>query len=272
MGIFDNRKRKPEEKETNKTWEPLKDVKAEKDVKTEKDVKKIAKKEPPLSIMDPSLEFEMMYGLDDSNSVVKQQAADTKSVAKPKADAESKDGKPFFPKTLYKRLVNKKLTIILVENTTEVAKEKEMVLQIINSFVKSDLVCIINYSDTVQQSEIIDISTLAKQNVVYGEKMGDKACLFDALGVLNQLVQSKYLITEEKEKEKVRIDHIEIIGIGTCTDNGSKASKEDALNNFFLATSKVEVLTKYFCLTEDYFLNAAEIGFHSIGSMNRTYQ
>ena len=76
---------------------------------------------------------------------------------------------------------------------------------------------------------------------------------------------------EEKETERVRINEIHIIGIGNCKENGSKISKEVALKYFKRVVNKKNVTTKYFCLSENSFVNAAEVGFHSIGAIYRKY-
>lgn len=218
-------------------------------------------------VIDPNLEFQMLNGMEykDPNTKHKITTSDVQN-KKIAPDEKQKGIVKIFPP--YKRLVNKKLTIVLMENTTKVAKQKEKVLQIANNIMKTDLICFINYCDTVEISEIgnnnLDIS--------YVKVLGDKACLFDALIEAEKLVSSKYLTIEEKETERVCIDSIEIIGIGTCTDNASKASKEDALSSFFEISRKQKVATKYYCLTDEYFLNAAEIGFRSIGSILRNYQ
>ena len=77
---------------------------------------------------------------------------------------------------------------------------------------------------------------------------------------------------EEKETERVRINKIDVIGIGNCKDNGSKISKEQALRYFQKVANLHGVTTKYFCLSENSFIDAAEIGLHSIGAIFRKYQ
>lgn len=179
--------------------------------------------------------------------------------------------KPFFAKPV-KRLVNKHLTIILVENTETMAKEKDKVIQLVKNFATPDMVCIINYGETVSQSEIFEFSTSDNPNISCNEMTGEKSCFFDALVQLEKIVSSKYFTTEERETENVLIDSITVIGIGTGRDNCSVAPKEEALNCFQKVASKTKVINKYFCLTDEYFINAAEIGFHSIGAICRDYQ
>lgn len=176
----------------------------------------------------------------------------------------------FAPKTVYKRLVDKKLTIILLENTTEVAKINDMLKKIIQSSVTSGLICIISYGDCVNKSEIL--SDFSDVDFSYNEYPSNKTCLFDALVELESLVSENYMNITEKEKERIKINNIEVIGIGTCKDNCSKAEKKEGIDCFNKVVIRPQVTTKYFCITEESFMNAAEIGFHSIGAIFRNYQ
>lgn len=176
------------------------------------------------------------------------------------------------PKFIYKRLVNKKLFVILVENTPEMAKEKAMIMKIIKSLAPSGLITVINYGKTVKPNEIFDAATVNERDFLCPEDIGDEACLYDALDRLEIVVSDAYMKIEEKETERVRIDKIDVIGIGNCKENGSKISKERALKYFKKVANMQDVTTKYFCLSENSFIEAAEIGFHSIGSIYRKYQ
>lgn len=131
----------------------------------------------------------------------------------------------------------------------------------------SGLVKIINYDSNVRQSEIFKETDFSSSKNIEG-----KACLFDALVELENLVSSSYMKVEEKEYEDIRIANIDVIGIGTCSDNCSKVSKKTAIDCFFKVARKPKITTKYFCLNEEAFIKAAEIGFHSIGSIFRNYQ
>lgn len=231
-------------------------------------------------VIDPDLEFQLMYGLSDVANEVTEKKETKNEVDVTSSDKTIPAGtgtgfvKSFFPKTVYKKLVNKKLNIILIENTAAVSKEKGKVLQIINRFLNCDLLCIINYTDTVYQSEILEVPEQHDQmNIDYTENNQENACLFDALVEAEKIVSSKYLVTEDKEKERVCVGEIEIIGIGTCTDNCSTSTKEAALEAFFkIVNKRSKISTKYFCITDANVMNAAEIGFHSIGSISIVYQ
>ncbi len=247
------------------------------------------------SSIDPDLQFQVMYGLVNQDGSLPGTTPKTDPVAPATTGDQpqvattpvtvTKSGSTtspvgtvgtikstFFPKTVYKRLVNKKLTIILLENTSIVAKHKDKVLQIVDNFVRSDMICIINYGSSVNASEIIDVHNGKDLTIMYDESAGVESCLFDALIELEKIVSSKYLVTEETEHERVSINSIDVIGIGTCTDNCSTTPKDEAMDKFYLMSLKSKVVTKYYCLTDEFFMAAAEIGFRSIGAISKTYQ
>lgn len=200
----------------------------------------------------------------------------------PLYDSETEVASPsytgtFFNRTkkspyVYKRLVEKKLSIILIEDTTLVSQEKEKLVQIIKGLVTEGKACIITYGEDVKQSEVFDVLPNGGIPFPVNENIGDTACLYDALIETSKLVFGKHNKTEETDTQRVMISDIDIIGIGTCKDNGSKVAKETALNVFYKVVSKHRVMTKYFCLTEESFMDAAEVGFRSIGAIFRNYQ
>ena len=171
----------------------------------------------------------------------------------------------------FKRTVEKKLTIILIENTFEVVKEKENLLKIIKSIVTEGLVSVIRYGSSINRSEIFEVSNIDTFTLVSNYSSDSRYRLYDALVDLEKLVSEQYMSIEEKENERIRINKIEVIGIGTCNDKGSNATKEIAIDSFCKVLAKSEVVSKYFCLTEKTFMDAAEIGFRSIGAIHRNY-
>lgn len=172
---------------------------------------------------------------------------------------------------VYKRLVDKKLTIVLIENTFEAIKQKETLLKIVKSIVTEGAVCIINYGSHVEQSEIFDIFKLNIINWFNDDDIGNASCLYDALERLEILVSKHHMHIEENEFERIRFNKIEVLGIGSCKDNGSIATKETAQEYLYRISNKSTITTKYFCFTEETFINAAEIGFRSIGAISRNY-
>lgn len=208
----------------------------------------------------------------EGKTIQKTSNTDTKDDEKTK-DSLNNENVSFFSKYTYKQLVSKKLTIVLLEGTAEVAKKKESMMKIIKSLVSSGLLIIINYGSYVTISETFDVSDLNNDSTFsYKEIVSDEKCLYDALVQLETIVNNMYKKIEEKEKEKVMVNSIEIIGIGTGTDNCSKATKKTGVESFYNATNKSGIISKYFCLTEETFIDVAEIGFHSIGSISRNYQ
>lgn len=175
-------------------------------------------------------------------------------------------------KIFYKPRVNKKLTIILVENTDEVSKEKDKVYKIIKNAAFSGMLCIINYGTNCRISEIEDVLEFDCTDFLFNEDVGTDSCLYDALVALDGLFIDKHIEKIETEKEIIEINDIEVIGIGTCIDNCSHISKEFGIDSFSKVLGYPNVTSKYFCLTEKSFLQVAEIGFHSIGSMSQKYQ
>lgn len=173
--------------------------------------------------------------------------------------------KVYYPR---KRIISKTLTILLIEDSKKVNEQREKVVQLVNTLNKaSDLLSIMTYQDIVQEIDVMD--WIMREEPVF---FYEKSCFFDAILEVEKLVLSKYLTTETIGTEEVRIDAIEIIGIGTGTDNASVASKEQALDSFSKISLRQKVVTKYYCLEDQYFMGPAEIGFHSIGSISRAYQ
>ena len=172
----------------------------------------------------------------------------------------------------YKPIKYEKLTILLIENTLQVQEQRANLAKIVSGIVTTGFVCMIHYGSFVRQSELVEASEVKKMELLHADDMGEKACLYDALLELEQVVSKKYMRMQEKEKEKILIDQIEIIGIGTCKNDGSKATKDFGIGCFSRVLSKPKMVTKYFCLTDENVVRAAEVGFHSIGSILRNYQ
>ena len=178
-----------------------------------------------------------------------------------------------FEVTNIKRILaeDAKLTIILVENTEEVAREKEKIEKIVKSLVTTGYICVINYGSSVRESETVEAKSFNSSELLSLEDLGDTACLFDALIALESVVDKKYKNVEELENKKIRISRVEVIGIGRCIDNCSTSSIETGIESFCRVARRDDVITKYFCLSEESFIAAATIGFRSIGAIARNY-
>lgn len=179
--------------------------------------------------------------------------------------------KPFTSLKRYKPMKDTKLTIIFLENTIEVASQIDNLNKIVGS-VKNGFVCIINYGSKVMQTELFEAADIKKCELLVEDDVGDKACLFNALVALENIVSDSYNKVLETENERMRIKKIEVIGIGRCVDNCSTVSKEIGMEYFSRMIKNFNILTKYFTLTEESFVQTATIGFRSIGAIYRNYR
>lgn len=174
----------------------------------------------------------------------------------------------------YKTLENKKFYVILVENSEEIDKIKDMISAIIGNYVvdEKSLTCIVNYGGVLHFSEPLALKDLTSLPVLVENDIGILARLYDALCALKTLIDSKKKSIEDDKTKRVIVNSIDILCIGTCRDVGSKHSKDEAIAAFDEIIRDSTVTTKYICLTEDGFKEAAEFGFKSIGSISVNYQ
>lgn len=170
----------------------------------------------------------------------------------------------------YKPTIEKKLTILLIENTLEMAK-KVSTLNNVRGAIKDGLVCSIYYGGIVWQSAIVDVTAIEDIPLFIKDELGEEACLYDALIHVASLVTQKYQSVEENNDNKVMINTIEIIGVGSCRDTTSSVQKDFAINCFTKVAQKPQVLSKYYCFKEKDFIEAAQIGFRSIGAISKNY-
>ncbi len=173
------------------------------------------------------------------------------------------------PKIVYKQRVKRDVTILLIENSANTIKERENLLKIVNAFGARGLIYIISYGKQIKISKDFEPSNFENKTCFIDEEMSNETCLFDALVELEVLLSKRYIT--ENPTQRIIAKDITIIGIGTCKDSCSKASKEEGIDSFCNVIKKYQAITKYFCLTDDYFLNAAEIGFASIGAISKEY-
>ena len=197
-------------------------------------------------------------------------ATQPKGTVQPNGTTQSKGVTPpvFIPRIVE---VDEKLTIILVENTKEVAKEKDKLEKIVKNLVMSGYVCVINYGSLVREVKAVEAKAFDSKNILWETFIGDRACLFDAITTLESVVEENYKKTEMIKGKKIRIKTIDIIGIGRCIDDCSITSSESACKSFGRIAKYSDVTTKYFCLSEESFVEAAKIGFHSIGAFPKNY-
>lgn len=265
MGLFKPKETKKQDaKETNPHKEEANVPKENLSEKEEVDVKQETKPQSQtiFSIPKEKKRKERKIG----------QQTETEKVTVISEEELALDGYQTYPTYSYwKKPVNKKLTILLIENTTQVEKQAIIIEKIVKSVITEGLVCILSYGSSVKKSEIFDAKEIKDKVIFFKEDIGEKACLYDALIEASILILEKWDKVENTETEKVKINCIDVIGIGTCKDNGSKNSKDTGIGCFGNTITKSKCMTKYFCLTEENFLTAAEIGFRSIGSISRQY-
>ena len=167
----------------------------------------------------------------------------------------------------YPRIVNKKLTIFLLENTKKSIDAKNTILKIIHKFSSSDLVCFITYGSTVKVGQVKKMSNFNTEKLLNIDDLNDNACFYDALQILHQVITIALNRVQDEKfgNDKYKIESIDVIGIGSGLDVGSKSSKDDAMESFSEIIEK-RIETKYFCFSEDNFTEVASIGFRSIGA------
>jgi hypothetical protein len=172
-----------------------------------------------------------------------------------------------------KPIVDTKLTIFLIENSYEMKKNEEFLKQIVkNSISSEDYVAVINYGSTVRETKPSNSFESYFDKILCSKDITEKKCLYNAIETLEVMVYEYNKKIIEGEKEKTFIKNVEIIGIGSCTDCGSSISKAYAILCFSKIALFKNVSTKYFCFTDATFVKSAEIGFHSIGAINRNYK
>lgn len=165
----------------------------------------------------------------------------------------------------YKPVQRKKLTVLLIENSIRLANKDIIFKKIIDSCCNAkNLMCIINYGSIIKKSDIFEISQNRSPNFSNNEDFGKNKCLYDVLIEVEQLIVLNY---NKIQENRTLISEVEIIGIGTCSDNASKNSKQDAIDSFYRSINLSNAITKYYCIDEESAISAAEIGFHSIGTI-----
>ena len=79
-----------------------------------------------------------------------------------------------------------------------------------------------------------------------------------------------YLKNNKDGDYNLFVNSIDIIGIGTGADNFSSVSDKLAMESFARVEKFDKITTRYFCIDEQYVINAAGIGFRSIGTIPKS--
>lgn len=174
------------------------------------------------------------------------------------------------PKTTFytcrPKIIDRKLTIVLLENSVRSEEVKQNVLKIISRLSDDDFICVIQYSNTVEIGNICKVKEFDKAVILKGKEENKQVHFYDAIESLKRIVETNYHKKEKNNNEEILITEIDIFGIGTGADVGSKSSIEEAIKQFNQITYNKSIKTKYFCFTENTFAKVAAIGFHSIGA------
>ena len=166
------------------------------------------------------------------------------------------------------KVEKKKLTIICLENTKKSMEAKDIILKIIYKLISTDLICVITYGSTVKVEMVKKVRDFDYKKLLYMDDMNGDACLFDALKILADVVSIAYkkVLDDKSGINQYKIETIDVIGIGSGLDRGSKTKREEAIKSFDEILLNKDVETKYFCFSENNFKEVASIGFRSIGA------
>ncbi len=179
------------------------------------------------------------------------------------------DKKP--PKlTFYKQLREIKMTILLLENSVDVSKVNDTVLQINKKFMTSDIAAVIRFGDKVETKKR-NTTKFTDEDMQCSPEANTDVAFYDALVEVACIINKYHMKTSETETAKEKISSVDVIGIGTCRDTCSILPKDFCIREFNNAIKKENITTRFYCLTEDSFLDAAEVGFRSIGSISKDY-
>lgn len=195
------------------------------------------------------------------------QKPDESQKEKSKIIVKSPEEIKYTPKKVYyKKTVDKKLTIILLENTKRAVLFKDIILKIIQKLERNDYICIINYGSMINANKVIMVKDFRDENLFKLSDLGDKCCLYDSFKVLIEAIKiARYKILDDII-ERHSIKYIDVIGIGSGFDIGSTITKSEAVTLFDKVINTENVETKYFCFSEEGFINVAALGFRSIGA------
>lgn len=177
----------------------------------------------------------------------------------------------------YKATNEVKLAVLFLENTNQLSNNKDTIIEFVRILTEySDYITVIQYGQKVRKKEVSRLKNFdfgVLDNFCNREDLGDSKCLFDAIVELEDFITGiQNEVIEESINMEDKITKIDVIGIGSCSDNCSIASEDTAMETMKKISQIEGVVTKYLCYKEEYFPQAASIGFHSIASISRSYQ
>ena len=222
-----------------------------------KNIPQVEKKEEPTTVTIPANEDKGIKIKDIRSGDKEITIKDAENAKKDKAIPKG----TVIPTLQIPRLESKKVTIMLLENTPFM---KQLKIERIATNISSDpdqIVTIVRYGENIET-----INYNQGDSIAFDGKESEKILFYDSLVEVSELV--KRLYTEQK---MFRIVSVELICIGNCEDKKSKKSKETAIKELNEIIQKYDIKNKYYCLSENEYLEAAEIGFHLIGSITTPY-
>lgn len=169
-----------------------------------------------------------------------------------------------------KPVIKKSLVVILLEESILLNGYSNFISRIVDSAIKDNFYAIIRYGEFVNAQVRTDTLFFMDKVEIRSDSKNDKICFYDALKEASKIIDDYENKIIEEEFKRYQIDSIEIIGIGTCTDNSSKTNYEIA-SVLLDSILHGKVKSKYFCINENFMPNAAMLGFRSIGSLSKEY-
>lgn len=195
------------------------------------------------------------------------EGTDGKNIVLPRKRFEYRPYIPYVPP-----VVDKKLTIVMVEHTEELAEYRAVIEKIIASFNQgSRMMGCILYGEEVFISNFMLRETFfshSLEEMTFDKPASLGVRFFDAIEVMVKSIASIPRIYEIEGK-KYKVNEIEIIGIGTGSDFQSKNTQ--FLASVYLDSALKKYSSKYFCINDEQMVNVASLGFRSIGYLNRKY-
>lgn len=220
----------------------------------------------------------------DKNSD-KKENAEVKDKKKDEMENASKADKKTEEKSLieapqpkFKPIVKKSMVAILLEDSKETAKYKNIIEKIIRNIIlkddnnmPKDIIYILKYNNNVVEFVYKNIKEINFNHLFSKNYENDKCCLDDAIVKLSEIINKEYCKKKETEKEIIYYESAEIIGIGRCIDTNENTLETISILLFSKIANRENINTKYYSISNECMVNAAKYGFRSIGSMNHSF-
>lgn len=169
----------------------------------------------------------------------------------------------------FRKVEEIKMDIILIEDSLNVKGYRDTILKGIKEPQGGDILFIFSYTD----KGITIKSSLEKEpkevlNLVFKGELDEGGQLYDTLKVIAELIALYGKENLKIDFKDYKINEINILGIGSAIDKNSKDDINLALETMEVIKNIDIVTTKYICIEEANMVNAAMLGFRSIGCIN----